>query len=69
MEYFQNTAAFRSGHQDAFFNIAVFHLWRISLKNTFDGVRFPTLTLSNFEALVGKLKYFITALINEQLLL
>ena len=39
-EYFQNKAARRSSHQDAFFNITVLHLWRNYLKNTFDGVQF-----------------------------
>ena len=66
-ECFQNKFVFRSSHQVAFFNIAVLHLWRNSLKNTCDEVRFFVnlhVTLSNFEPChisVEKL-YFITAL-------
>ena len=71
-ENLRNKVVLRSSHQDAFSNIAVLHLWRSSLKNTYDGVRFLVnlhVTISNFEPLLRKFKYFITALINEQLLL
>ena len=70
--YLLNKVVLRSSHQDAVFNIAVLHLWRNSLKNTCDRVRFLVnlhVTLSNFEPLRPKFKYFITVLINEQLLL
>ena len=52
--------------------IAVLHLWRNYLKYTFDEVWFLAnlhVTPSNFEPLVRKFKYFITVLINEQLIL
>ena len=39
-ECFQNKSVLRSSHQDTFFNIAVLRLWRNSLKNTCDVVRF-----------------------------
>ena len=39
-EYLQNNATLRSNHEDAFFDIAVLHLWRKYLKNTFDEVQF-----------------------------
>ena len=51
-ECFQNKFVLRSSLQDAFFNIAVLHLWWNSLKNTCDEVRFLInlhVTLSNFE--------------------
>ena len=69
---FQNNVL-RYSHQDAFFNIAVLRLWWKYLKNTCDGGRILVnlhVTLSNFEPLLWKFKYFIPALINaEQLLL
>ena len=51
--------------QHAFFNTAIQHLSRNSLKHYYDGVRFLVnlhVTLSNFELLLWKFKYFITAL-------
>ena len=69
--YFQNKVVLRSTHEDAFFSIAVLYLWINSLKNNCDGVWFSVnlhLMLSDFEPLLQKFKYFITALINEQLL-
>ena len=71
-ENLRNKVVLRISHQDTFFNIAVQHLRRNSLKNTCDRVRFLVnlhVTLSNFEPLLRKFKYFIRALINEQLLL
>ena len=59
-ENLRNTVAIRSSHQDAFFNIAVRHLWRNSLKNYCDGVWFFVnlhVTFSNFEQLLQKFKY------------
>ena len=63
--YLKNKVVPRSSHLDAFFNIAVLHLKWNSSKNTSDGVhRLVNLyvMVSNFETLLRKFKWFITAL-------
>ena len=55
-----------------YFSISLFSLVEKLFKNTFDGVQFLVnlpITLSNFEVLVWMFKYFVTVLVNEQLLL
>ena len=68
-ENFWNKAATRSSYQDAFFNITVRQLCWNYLKNYCDGVQFLVnlhVTFSNFEPLLQKFKYFITALMNAE---
>ena len=68
-EYFQSKVVLRSSHQDAFFNIAVLQLWCNFLENTCKGKQFLInvhIMLSNFEPLLWRSKYFITALTNAE---